>query len=273
MDLNFQLGGLDQFLTAIYGGPTTHITLLDALGFDAAQTNKLREHHLQSMAEGFIDVIRKRLTWEEKDLWFRLLARRFGLDGEPAADIEAAARDLSIEPSYAVYAEGEALQRCRYKTTLQDFNKELHRLALVELSSDGERPQKEQVVKKLNRLADLRAAVDLTRMNYEARRTEIMKNVQAELEAIEAEYKPLMEAAEANASALEGQIKNDVLLSGKSIHSEVFQAIYTKGRVSWDSAGISEYARAHPEVLAFRKEGQPTVSLRLAPKGTPKKEN
>ena len=204
-------------------------------------------------------------------MWFRLLARRFGLDRDAAAGLEAAAHDLGIEVSYAEYAEGEALQRCRYKTALQDFKKELHRLALAELSSSGEQPPKEQVVKKLNRLADLRAAVDVTRMDFEAKRAEILKKVQSELDAIDAEYEPLLEAAEANASTLEAEIKNDVLLSGQSIHSEVFQAIYPRGRVSWDSAGISDYPRAHPEVLAYRKEGQPTVSLRLAQKSPQKK--
>ncbi len=273
MDPNLQLTGLDQFLTDIYGEPTTLVTLLDALGFDTAQTNILRERHLQRLAEKFIEVVHKRLTWGENDLWFRLLAREYALDGEPPEDVKIVAHNLNIEASYAAYAEGEALQRCRFKTTLRDFKKELHRLALAELYESGEKPREEQVVKKLNRLGDLRAAVDLTRLDYEAKHAEILKTVQAELDAIDAEYKPLMDAAETNAAALEVEIKNDVLLNGQSIHSEIFQAIYTKGRVSWDNAGISEYARAHPEVLTFRKVGQPTVSLRLAPKSAPKKES
>ena len=180
------------------------------------------------------------------------------------------ARVLNIDPSYAAHAEGEALQRCSYKTTLQDFKKELHRLALAELSKSGTKPQKDSVIKKLDRLADLRAAVDVTRMDYEKKRVEILKKVQAELDAVEAEYQPVLEAAEGNASALEAEIKNDVLLAGQSIHSGVFQAIYMKGRVSWDSDGINDYARLHPDVLKFRKEGQPSVSLRLAQKPSAK---
>ena len=85
MDLNTQLTGLDQFLSTIYGSGTGLETLLGTLGFDAAQLNALRERHMPALAEGFIEVVRKRLTWEDKDLWFRLLARRFGLDGEPPA--------------------------------------------------------------------------------------------------------------------------------------------------------------------------------------------
>jgi hypothetical protein len=262
MDSRTQLTGLDQFLSTIHGSGTSLESLLSTLGFDASQLRALRERHLPALAEGFIKVVRKRLTWEDKDLWFRILARRFGLDGEPPATLEAAAQALNIDPPYASYAEGEALQKCRTKTALQDFKKELHRLALAELSLGGEKPGKERVVQKLDRLADLRAAADVARMDYEGKRSEVLKKVQSELDALEVEFQPVLEAAEANAAALEAEIKNDVLLRGESLHGGIYQAIYMKGRVSWDSAGINEYARTHPEVLKFRKEGQPSVTLR-----------
>ena len=119
-------------------------------------------------------------------------------------------------------------------------------------------------MQKLDRLTNLRAAVDVARMDHETKRAEVLKKVQAELDAIEVEFQPVLDAAEANASALEAEIKNDVLLRGESLHGGVYHAIYMKGRVSWDSDGINDYARSHPEVLKFRKEGQPSVSLRAA---------
>ncbi len=268
MDIAIQLEGLDRFLTAIYGEETNLSGMLDGLGFEPAQSQMLRENAMPAVAEQFVEVIRKRLTWEQKDLWFRVMSRRYGLDGEPAVTIEEAARALDVDLATASHAEGEALQRCRYKTSLHDFNKELHRIALAELSKGAERPQKAHVVQKLNRLADLRAAVDLTRMDFESRRAEILKKVQAELDAVEAEYQPVLDAAQANASALEAEIKNDVLLSGQSVMTDVFQAIYVRGRVTWDNEGINNYARLHPEVLKFRKEGQPSVTLRGASSGT-----
>ncbi len=39
-------------------------------------------------------------------------------------------------------------------------------------------------------------------------------------------------------------------------------AIYSKGRMSWDGKRLDGYATAHPEILAFRSEGQPSVSIR-----------
>ena len=261
MDIKTQLEGLDRFLNEIYGERTSLENLVDSLGFEAGQADKLRQR-LPAIAAQFVDVLRRRLTWEDKDLYYRLLARRFGLDGEPAADVATAANSLGVDASYAAYAEGEALQRCKYKTALQDFKKELHQIALAELSQSGERPAAEHVLEKLNRLADLHAAVDLTRINYEGKRAELLRRLQPELDALEEEYAPLLEAAQANAAQLEGEIKNDVLLRGASVQGAQFQAIYVKGRVSWDNAGMSDYASAHPDVLKFKKEGQPSVSLR-----------
>jgi hypothetical protein len=262
MDSKTQLAALDHLLSTIYEGGTSLETLLGTLGFDTDQLAALRERHLPALADGLIEVIRKRLTWEDQDLWFRILARRFGLDGEPAAPIDEVARLLQVDPPYASHAEGEALQKCRSKTSRETFEKELHRIALAELSKSGERPDRERVVQKLERLADLRAAADLARLDYDAKREDVLKKVKTELDALDVEYQPALEAAEANAAALEAEIKNDVLLRGESLRGSAYQAVYMKGRISWDSEGITNYARSHPEVLRFRKEGQPSVSLR-----------
>ena len=57
------------------------------------------------------------------------------------------------------------------------------------------------------------------------------------------------------------------MLRGESLRGSTYQAIYTRGRVTWDAAAMNEYSRDHPEVLPFRKEGQPSVTLRLAWRG------
>lgn len=41
----------------------------------------------------------------------------------------------------------------------------------------------------------------------------------------------------------------------------MYRACYTQGRVSWDNDGMAKYAASHPDVLQFRKQGQPSVSL------------
>ncbi len=264
MDLQTQLTGLDQFLSTIYGGGTNLVSLLASLGFEAAQRKSLQENHASPIAAGLVEAIHRRLTWEDQDTWFHLIERRFGLDGEPPAPPDAAASALGLDPAYASHAAAEALDRCRTKTAMEEFKKELRRLALAELAQSGEKPAKERIVSKLQRLADLRAAVDVSRLDYESKRAEVLKKVQAELDALDLEFRPVLDAAEENAEALEAEIKNDVLLRGESLRGGVYQAVYVKGRISWDSHGIDEYARSHPEVLKFRREGQPSVTLRVA---------
>jgi hypothetical protein len=262
MDQQIQLSGLNKFLSTVYESGTTLDSLLDDLGFDAAQRASLSQRHLPALATGLLEAVRARLTWEDKDLWFRIIARRLGMDGEPPASPEATAHALNVDPGYAAHAEAEALQKCSSKTALEDFRKELRRLALEALSASGEKPPKENVLQKLERLAQLHAAADLARMDYEARRAEVLKKVQDELDALDVEFKPALEAAEENTAALETEIRNDIILRGESLRGSVYQAVYMKGRVSWDAAGMNEYARDHPDVLRFRKEGQPAVSLR-----------
>jgi hypothetical protein len=128
------------------------------------------------------------------------------------------------------------------------------------------RPAREYVAEKLERLSSLRNAVEFTRLDYETRRKQILKQIQAELDALDLEYKPVMEAAEENIEALENEIKTDVLLYGESVSGGMYRATYTQGRVSWDNDGIIRYAESHPDVLQFRKQGQPIVSLRVLSK-------
>lgn len=262
MDQQLQFAGLNRFIATVFEAQTGLESLLGTLGFDGAQRASLTRSHAPALASGLVELIRRRLTWEDKDLWFSLIARRLGLDGEPPESIEAVARELGLTTEYAAYAEGEALQKCSTRTALEDFQKELRRLALEALAESGEKPPRESVLQKLERLANLHAAADLARMDYETRRIEVLAKVQDELDALEAEFKPALDAAEENAASLEAEIKNDVLLRAESLRGSHFQAVYSRGRVSWDSTGMNEYARDHPDVLKFRRESQPSVSLR-----------
>jgi phage host-nuclease inhibitor protein Gam len=115
---------------------------------------------------------------------------------------------------------------------------------------------------RLDELAEVRVAVEVTRRDYEAKRAEIMKAVQEELAALEAEYTPLLETAAERVRALEVEIKDEVARHGASVKGRHFHAVYVRGRVSWDTKSLDGYARVHPEVLAFRKEGEPSISLR-----------
>jgi hypothetical protein len=116
----------------------------------------------------------------------------------------------------------------------------------------------------LNELAEARAAVEVARMDMEARRREILAPVQQDLSDLEAEYGGMLAAGSDRIADLEARVRGAVLQVGKSVKSEALHAVVSKGRVSWDTKALDGYAVAHPEILQFRSEGLPSVSIRTS---------
>jgi len=121
----------------------------------------------------------------------------------------------------------------------------------------------DNITPKLEELADLRATADATRIDYETKRSEILKAVHTELDALDAEYQPLLETSQSRADALEAEIKDEVVHRGASVQGTRIYAMFFRGRVSWDREKLEDYGKAHPEVMNFRKEGEPYASLRV----------
>ncbi len=53
------------------------------------------------------------------------------------------------------------------------------------------------------------------------------------------------------------------MVRGESVKGTNLQAIFIKGRQTWDNAELDKYAEKHPEILKFRKIGNPSVSIRI----------
>jgi hypothetical protein len=239
--------------------------LLCELGFARSQVEQLQAGHLESVVTQFLEVIHKRLTSDSgKDTYYQILSRRYGLDGEPHQQLSAIAEKHGYSPEYLRQLFEEIIRRCQSKTWQTELRKSLKYIAVSQLGKMDARPTSDYVAEKLERLSNLRNAAEFTRLDYETKRTVILKQIQAELDALDSEYKPVLEAAEENIAVLENEIKTDVLLCGESVSGGMYRASYTQGRVSWDNEGMTKYAALHPDVLQFRKQGQPTVSLRVA---------
>ncbi len=118
------------------------------------------------------------------------------------------------------------------------------------------------LIAKLDELSEVKTAAEVTRQDYEARRAEILMAVQAELEALEVEYQPLFESVEARVKTLDSEIRADMLQYGASVKGAHLHAIFSRGRVSWDTEQLDQYALKHPEIVQFRKQGEPIISLR-----------
>lgn len=116
----------------------------------------------------------------------------------------------------------------------------------------------------LDELHELKCAVEVTRLDYEAKRAAILAPVADDLSALDAEYAPLTAAASQRAADLEERIKAAVVEAGATVKGAALQAVYSKPRTSWDSKALEGYAAAHPEIVAFRSVGAPSVSIRAA---------
>ena len=264
MDAKIRLSGLDELLGVIYGNDIHLRTVLDELGFERSQIDQLQDGHLDSVAVQFLEMIHQRLTHDAgKDTYYQILSRRYGLDGEPHQQLSAIAEIHGFSPEYLRQLFEEIIHRCQSKTWQVELRKSLKHIVVNQLGKMNGRPKHEDVAGKLERLSSLRNAAEFTRLNYETKRTDILKQIQSELDALDAEFKPVLERAEENIAGLENEIKTDVLLYGESISGGMYRATYTHGRVSWDNEGMANYATAHPDVLQFRKQGQPIVSLRV----------
>lgn len=264
MDFKIQLAGVNELLCIVYGDEMSLTTLLGEAGFEESQIGQLGDEHLENVVGQFLEVIHKRLTNDAgRDTYYQILSRRYGLDGEPHQQLSAIAEIHGYSPEFMRQLFDEILQRCRSKSWQKDLRTSLKHIAVAELGRMNERPSQEHVAAKLERLSSLRGAADLARLDYETKRTEILKQVQAELDTLEMEYRPILEATEENIAALENEIKTDVLLYGESVTGGSFRATFTQGRVSWDNEGMAKYAASHPDVLQFRKQGQPIVTLRV----------
>jgi tyrosyl-tRNA synthetase len=117
---------------------------------------------------------------------------------------------------------------------------------------------------KLNHLAELQAQADKMRSHYEGKRESIIPpEIKQQLSGLDAEYQAVFDALNSGISELTAEIKADILQGGVSVKGERLHAIWVKGRVSWDTKGLDGYLVAHPEMAAFRKEGEPSVTIRV----------
>ena len=120
----------------------------------------------------------------------------------------------------------------------------------------------EEITYKLDQLANFFAQRDvLSLQKKELIDQVITPEIKARLEEIESEFAGKLEAVEANIEALEEDVRQAALRHGSSVRGSFLRVVWHKGRISWDTRSLDEYAELHPEVTAFRKQGDPYVSI------------
>src|SRR5687767_7652801 len=169
MDVTTRFSGLEQLLGIIYGNETRLSTLLGELGFERFQIEQFQNGQLELVVDQFLEVIHKRLSSDTgKDTYYQILSRRYGLDGEPREQLSAIAVKHGFSPEYLRNLFEEIMQRCKSKTWQVELKKNLKYIVVGQLGKMNERPAREHVAAKLERLSNLRGAADVARLNYEA---------------------------------------------------------------------------------------------------------
>ena len=119
------------------------------------------------------------------------------------------------------------------------------------------------VKQKLEELAERQAQLSAVMAEKQNAIDAVMTaEMRQKLAEIDNEFASATDALSQRIESLEQQIKYDVAEFGASVKGSLLQAVYSKGRVSWDTKGLDKYANDHPAVLAYREIGKPSVSLR-----------
>jgi len=114
----------------------------------------------------------------------------------------------------------------------------------------------------LDQLANYYAQRDVLALQKQELIDQILTpEIKARLEEIETEFAGRLEAVEENIARLEAEVREEALRHGASVKGTFLRAVWTPGRVSWDTREMERYSQEHPEILAFRKQGQPFVRI------------
>lgn len=121
----------------------------------------------------------------------------------------------------------------------------------------------DKVQEFLNLLEDYMAQKDA--LNLEKQKLVegvLTPEIKQALADIDAEFAEKAMQVDANIDYLTGLVKTGVLDAGATVKGNHLQAVYMKGRTSWDSKKLEGLAIAIPAVLEARTIGEPSVSIR-----------
>lgn len=92
----------------------------------------------------------------------------------------------------------------------------------------------------------------------------IPAEVQMAIDEVKAEYEAKIEPLVANVEQLADVVKESAANVEATVKGSGYMAVYSKGRPSWNDDGLIKLAEQYPPIVAMRKEGKPSVSIRRA---------
>lgn len=115
----------------------------------------------------------------------------------------------------------------------------------------------------LDQLTDAYAHLDVLKMDHSQEIVDtIPPEIRERLAEVAAKYEPLISAVQVQIAQLEEQAKLAVLEAGETVKGGALQAVWVKGRVTWDTKKLDGLTIVLPELNQARKVGEPTVTIR-----------
>jgi hypothetical protein len=115
----------------------------------------------------------------------------------------------------------------------------------------------------LDRLATLRQTLaTLPAVRLQALERALGPEIYAGILALEQAHAESTKDLEYAIGCVEAEIKGAVLEAGVTAMGPILSAVWCEGRVTWKNREMATYATLHPEVLAYRTQGQPYVLIR-----------
>ena len=115
----------------------------------------------------------------------------------------------------------------------------------------------------LDQLAKLNAdREELIEERERAIRTLMPEELRQQLDEVAEAFHQRVQGLDAERESLENAVRAQVLRGGETVKGAKLLAIFQEGKTSWDTKALDGYAAAHPEVAAFKKKGNPFVTIR-----------
>ena len=109
---------------------------------------------------------------------------------------------------------------------------------------------------------DLNAAKEQIDFDLQAKVADVYKQVEIRKQEISAEFSDKASGVLDNIAKLTVQIKAETKKLGKTVKGQFYQAVYVRGRVSWNNDMLDGMIAVIPQLAKARKEGEPSCTIR-----------
>lgn len=121
----------------------------------------------------------------------------------------------------------------------------------------------EQIKKLLDALSELQCQREVIDLDKQKMIDSVLTpEIKQKIADINTEFADKYPALQENIDALTSQVKEQVVELGETVNGEYLQAVFVKGRTSWDNSKLDGMMALIPQLAEARKVGNPSVTLR-----------